>query len=420
MTFIQDLTIEAWPLERLVPYEGNARVHSASQIAQIAFSIKEYGFTNPILAGPDGEIIAGHGRVLAARKLGLTQVPVIVLRHLSETQKRALRLADNQLALNARWDPELVRLELEALVEQNVNLDSLGFSDQELQELLAQEIPLRGSDPDFIPELWTEPVSRPGDLWVLGEHRLLCGDGTHGDSLEHVLAGRPCAMVWTDLPYNVSYSGKGPGRMKIANDDLGAQFGDFLRLACHAMLSVAQGTIYICMSSSELHNLHRAFVDAGGHWSTYVLWVKNTFTLGRSDYQRQYEPMLYGWRRGATHHWCGDRNQSDVWFVDKPLRNPLHPTMKPVQLVERAVQNSSRPGNVVLDPFAGAGATMIACENLKRQACLVEIDPQYVDVSIRRWQKYTGQRARLDGEAKYFDEIKQERRIALPNHGDAI
>ena len=203
--------------------------------------------------------------------------------------------------------------------------------------------------------------------------------------------------------------------MKLANDNLGGGFGAFLRSACDAMLAVSQGPVYICMSSSELPRLHSAFCDAGGHWSTWIVWAKNTFTLGRSDYQRQYEPILYGWREGAKHYWCGDRSQSDVWLVDKPVRNDLHPTMKPVELIGRALRNSSRPGDVVLDPFGGAGSTLVSCENLGRKARLIEIDPRYVDVSVRRWQDYTGSKAFLDGDGRSFAEIATERRASLPD-----
>jgi DNA modification methylase len=260
-------------------------------------------------------------------------------------------------------------------------------------------------------------VSRLGDLWELGNHRLLCGDGAQRENLADVLAGRPCALVFTDPPYDANYAGKGPTRMRIANDDLGPAFAALLRSACDAILSVAQGAIYICMSSGRLHDLHRAFVDGGGHWSTYIIWAKSTFTLGRSDYQRQYEPILYGWPNGMTRHWCGARDQSDVWFISKPFRNDLHPTMKPCELIERAISNSSRTGNVVLDPFGGAGSTMIACENLSRQACLVEIDPRYVDRAVQRWQRYTNRPAHLAGSAKSFDQIESERRTLSLTEG---
>ena len=410
----QVLKIETWPLERLIPYARNARLHSEAQVAQIAASIAEFGFNNPVLVGQEGGIIAGHARVLAARKLDYTEIPVIVLGHLSENQKRAFILADNKLALNAGWDFEMLRLELEALADQSFNLELTGFGEQELAEALARGMPPGALDPEAVPELQDDPVSRTGDVWTLGRHRILCGDGTCGEDLARVLEGQPCHLVFTDPPYNVDYSGKGPGKMKLANDDLGSGFGAFLRSACDAMLAVSQGAVYICMSSSELPRLHAAFSEAGGHWSTWIVWAKNTFTLGRSDYQRQYEPILYGWREGSRHYWCGDRSQSDVWLVDKPVRNDLHPTMKPVELIGRAIRNSSRPDNVVLDPFGGAGSTLISCENLGRKARLIEIDPQYVDVSVRRWQDYTGSKALLDGDGRSFEQIMMERKASLP------
>jgi DNA modification methylase len=210
-----------------------------------------------------------------------------------------------------------------------------------------------------------------------------------------------CDLVFADLPYNVNYAGKNAKQMKIANDNLGDGFRDFLLAACQCMVNASRGPLYVCMSSSELHRLYAAFSEAGGHWSTYIVWVKNTFTLGRSDYQRQYEPILYGW--------CGDRNQGDVWFIDKPHANDLHPTMKPVELVERAIENSSRRGNLVLDPFAGSGSTVIACENLGRKARVIELDPGYADVIVRRWQNYTGRTAEREQDGRSFDQIAEER-----------
>ncbi len=404
----EPLQIEAWAIERLIPYARNARVHSDAQVAQIAASIAEFGFNNPVLADPAGGIVAGHGRVLAARQLNHTHIPVIVLGHLSDNQKRAFMLADNKLALNAGWDADLLRLELEALAAQDYRLELTGFDDQELQDLLAEVAQTSLLDPDDAPQP-AAAVSMPGDLWILGNHRVLCGDGTRHDDLARVLKARSCDLVFTDLPYNVDYCGKTATKMKLANDNLGADFGKFLESACRAMLEVSQGPLYICMSSGELHRLYAAFTQAGGHWSTYVIWAKNTFTLGRSDYQRQYEPILYGWPEGSKHFWCGDRNQGDVWFVDKPHRNELHPTMKPVALIERAIQNSSRPGALVLDPFAGSGSTAMACERTGRHAGLVELDPVYVDVIVRRWQTYTGRTAVLEESGRCFDEVACER-----------
>jgi DNA modification methylase len=403
------LQVESWPLARLIPYARNARTHSPEQVAQIAASIREFGFNNPILADLAGGIIAGHGRVLAARQLGLAQAPVIVLGHLNENQKRAFMLADNQLALNAGWDLEMLRLELDALAEQNFPLELTGFPPSELEELLEQEARQALQDPDEAPSPPAQPVTRPGEIWQLGEHRLLCGDGTKREDLARLLEGKRCNLVFTDLPYNVDYQGKTAQRLKLANDNLGDEFELFLRSACTAMLAACAGPLYLCMSSSELHRLYAAFTRAGGHWSTYVIWAKNVFTLGRSDYQRQYEPILYGWTEGAQHFWCGARDQGDVWFFDKPHRNDVHPTMKPVALMEQALANSSRIGDVVLDPFAGSGSTLIACENLKRRARVVEIEPGYADVIVRRWQNYTGQSALLLPPGRRFEEVATER-----------
>jgi DNA modification methylase len=403
-----DLQVSAWPVERLIPFARNARTHSAEQVAQIAASIAEFGWTNPILTSLDGVIIAGHARLLAARKLGMTEVPVIVLDHLTDSQRRALVLSDNRLALNAGWDEEMLRVELEALQEDNYNLDLLGFSDEELESLLADpESTNEGlTDEDVVPEAQEEAVTKPGDLWVLGNHRLLCGDATSSDDVTRVLDGALADMVFCDPPYGVAYEGKTARKLTIKNDALGSKFEEFLREACANLLAVTKGAVYICMSSSELHTLYRAFTDAGGHWSTFVIWAKHHFTLGRSDYQRQYEPILYGWRKGLDHFWCGDRDQGDVWFIKRPMANLEHPTMKPVELVERALRNSSKSRDTILDPFGGSGSTLIACEKVGRLARLIELDPKYCDVIIRRWQEFSGEEARHATSGLTFDDVR--------------
>jgi DNA modification methylase len=258
-----------------------------------------------------------------------------------------------------------------------------------------------------------QAVTKPGDLWVLGEHRLLCGDATVLADVERVLGGSLADMCFTDPPYNVHYGSSAKDKLrgksrKILNDDLGDGFETFLHDACANILSVTKGAAYVCMSSSELDTLQRAFRAAGGHWSTFVIWAKHAFTLGRADYQRQYEPILYGWPAGHERYWCGARDQGDVWFIDKPARNDLHPTMKPVALVERAVRNSSKNRDIVLDPFAGSGSTLIACEKAGRQARLIELDPKYVDVIVRRWQEWTGEVAVLESGDRSFDELAGE------------
>jgi len=392
--------IEQWPTAKLLPYARNARTHSEDQVAQIAASIAEFGFTNPILAGSDGIIVAGHGRLAAAQKLGLKIVPVVVLDHLTATQRRALVIADNRIAENAGWDEAMLRIELESLQLEGFDLDITGFDADALAELIAGDEPDNEgqTDEDAVPEVGETPISRPGDVWIMGPHRLLCGDATVTASYDALLQGAPVDMVFTDPPYNVNYANSAKDKMRgkdraILNDNLGDGFYDFLLAALTQMVAHCRGGIYVAMSSSELDVLQAAFRAAGGKWSTFIIWAKNTFTLGRADYQRQYEPILYGWPEGAQRHWCGDRDQGDVWNIKKPQKNDLHPTMKPVELVERALRNSSRPGNVVLDPFGGSGTTLIAAEKSGRAARLIELDPKYVDVIVRRWEEFTGQQA---------------------------
>ncbi|BBP04628.1 methyltransferase [Sulfuriferula plumbiphila] len=403
--------IEKWPTAKLLPYARNARTHSDDQVAQIAASIAEFGFTNPILAGSDGVIVAGHGRLAAAQKLGLAVVPVVVLDHLSPTQRRALVIADNRIAENAGWDDAMLRIEIASLQDDDFDVSLTGFDADALAELMAGDEPdgEGETDDDAVPELSETPISRPGDVWSLGGHRLLCGDSTVTESYDRLLDGEQVDMVFTDPPYNVNYANSAKDKMRgkdraILNDNLGDGFYDFLLAALTPTIAHCRGGIYVAMSSSELDVLQAAFRAAGGKWSTFIIWAKNTFTLGRADYQRQYEPILYGWPEGAQRHWCGDRDQGDVWNIKKPQKNDLHPTMKPVELVERAIRNSSRPGNVVLDPFGGSGTTLIAAEKSGRLARLIELDPKYADVIVRRWQEWTGKQATRESDGALFDD----------------
>jgi DNA modification methylase len=308
-------------------------------------------------------------------------------------------LADNKLALSAGWDDSLLALEITDLSDLGFDLRLAGFADIEVDKLI--DLHQSGGAPTFPDEAPAPPetaITRTGDVWLLGDHRLLCGDATRAEDLARVLDGGLADMVFADPPYNVGYEGKTSARMKIANEDLGSGFRAFLDAACGAMLPVTKGALYICMSSSELGTLKAAFEAAGGHWSTTIIWSKNAFTLGRSDYQRQYEPILYGWPKGSDHFWCGARDQGDVWEHARPAKNDLHPTMKPIGLVERAIRNSSKTRDTVLDPFAGSGTTLMAAEATGRRAALVELDPRYCDVIVKRWQDGTGQTAsREDG-----------------------
>lgn len=429
-----DLNVQQIALEQLVPYARNARTHSDSQVAQIAGSIAEFGFVNPVLVGGDNIIIAGHGRVMAAKKLGLQTVPTIKLDHLTENQRRALVIADNKIAENAGWDEELLRLELQNLADEDFDLDLLGFDDVELDDLLTSlDDDEAAALDENIPEVQENPVSRTGDIWIMGEHRLLCGDSTSEADMKKLMDGELADMVFTDPPYNVNYGdtakdklrskgGAKAGR-KIMNDNLGDDFEAFLTAACKNMLAHTKGALYICMSSSELDTLQSAFRNAGGKWSTFIIWAKNTFTLGRSDYQRQYEPILYGWKDGNDRYWCGARDQGDVWFYNKPQKNDLHPTMKPVDLVVRGIKNSSKTLDIVLDPFGGSGSTLIAAEHTGRQARLIELDPKYVDVIVRRWQEMTGLQAALSGSDQEFKAVEKDRlgskaEASLPVEGE--
>lgn len=406
---------ENYPVDKLIPYARNSRTHNDEQVAQIVASIKEFGFTNPILIGTDDVIIAGHGRLLAAQRMGLKKVPVVRLPHLTETQRRALVIADNKIALNAGWDEEMLALEMKELGDMDFDLDLLGFSLDELKELDAFGEPEASynADDDEVPEAPEEAVTKPGDVWILGEHRLLCGNTTMYDDVKKLMSDDMAAMIFTDPPYNVNYGSSMKdsiryhagtlGGRKIMNDNLGDGFAQFLTDSLSNLMMFNNGAAYVCMSSSELHTLYSAFIAAGGKWSTFIIWAKNTFTLGRADYQRQYEPILYGWGADKKHYWCGDRDQSDVWEYNKPVRNDLHPTMKPVELVERAINNSSKIGDIVLDGFGGSGSTLIAAEKTRRKARLMELDPKFCDVIVRRWEEYTGKKAELHNNAESSD-----------------
>lgn len=298
------------------------------------------------------------------------------------------------------------------MLAEDFDLSLIGFDDGELDALLSVETDTDagvGADPDEVPEPTEDPISRSGDIWILGNHRLLCGDATVATDVERALDGARANLCFCDPPYNVDYAGgvgaekAGKGR-RIKNDALGDGFGQFLYDACVLINLYTDGAVYICMSSSELHRLQAAFKESGCHWSTFVIWAKDRFTLGRSDYQRQYELILYGWPERAKRHWCGDRDQGNVWQIPRPHKNDLHPTMKPVALVERALRNSSQRGNLVLDPFGGSGTTLIAAEASGRRAALLELDPKYVDVIVQRWQAFTGREAVLAETGRSFAE----------------
>src|SRR5438874_3643051 len=389
--------IDLWPIDKLIPYAKNPRTHSDAQVAQIALSITEFGFNNPILVDTNAGIIAGHGRLLAARKLQLTEVPVIVLDHLTEKQKRAYIIADNQLALNAGWDEELLRLELAALQEEGFNLYLIGVEDDELARLLSAQDAAEGlTDEDAVPELPETPISVAGDLWILGNHKLLVGDTTVAAEVRQLMAGDQADLVFSDLPYNCGYQGYTKDKLTIQNDDMSPeQFGQFLRASFASLRTLVKpgASLYICHSSSYQREFQNALEAAGFELRCQIIWAKNTFAWGFGRYKFQHEPIFYAHVAGQKDAWYGDKSQSTLWQEKKPAANRLHPTMKPVELVERALLNSSKAGDIVADFFGGSGSTLIACERRSRKARLMELDPRYADVILRRWQEYTGKEA---------------------------
>ena len=406
--------MELWPIAKLIPYACNARTHSDAQIAQIASSIREFGFNSPILVDSNAGIIAGHARLLAARKLQLNEVPVVVLDHLSETEKRAYILVDNRLAENAGWDDEMLRLELAALREEELNLDLLGFDDDELTRLLADEDAVQGlTDEDAVPELRETPVSAPGDLWVLNNtHRMLCGDATVRADVERLMSGDAADLVFTDPPYGVNYQGYTDQHLKLQGDDMEpTQFRQFLTDTFRSYRRIVKpdASLYVCHSSSWQREFQNALEAAGFTMRCQLIWAKNTFAWGFGRYKFQHEPIFYAYVAGQKDSWYGDKTQSTLWGEKKPAANRIHPTAKPVELVERALVNSSRVGDLVVDLFGGSGSTLIGCERKGRKARLMEIDPQYTDCIIRRWQEYTGQQGVLQSDGRCFDEIRHER-----------
>ena len=449
------MKIQMMPPGRLIPYEWNARTHSAEQLAQIRASMIEFGFTNPILVDGNLGIIAGHGRQEAALQLGFAEVPVVVLDHLTDAQRRALIIADNKIAENAGWDEALLRKELAALSSESFDMNLLGFSDEDLDALLAdadleEETPPPAlGDPDFVPDPpKAHPVSRRGDVWLLGKHRLMCGDSTSRADMEMLCLGGEVDAAWTDPPYNVNYEGSAG---KIQNDNM--ESGAFRKFLCEAFSAAfgsmkAGAPIYVAHADTEGLNFRAAFRDAGFKLSGCLVWVKPSLVLGRSDYQWRHEPILYGWKPGAAHQWFGARNKTTVFdgarppvramadgsvqidvggevFVvrgeamtieshegsviwhEKPAKNGDHPTMKPVGLICEMIENSTKPGAVVLDPFGGSGSTMIACHKLGRASRLMELDEKFADVIVNRWQTYTGLEARRESDGLTFAEAKE-------------
>lgn len=377
-------------IDRLMPYARNARTHSKEQITQLRASLREFGFVNPVIVDKDLNIIAGHGRILAAKEEGITEVPCVFAEHLSEAQKRAYIIADNRLALNAGWDAEMLSVEIADLQGVDFDISLLGFDDAELNKLMGSAEDVKDDDFDVDSELQKPALTMAGDLWLLGKHRLVCGDSTKAETLDILMDGKLANLVVTDPPYNVNYEGTAG---KIKNDNMGNEaFYAFLLSAFqNAGAVMAQdASIYVFHADTEGLNFRRAFSDAGFYLSGTCIWKKQSLVLGRSPYQWQHEPVLFGWKKSGKHNWYSDRKQTTIWEFEKPKKNGDHPTMKPVALVAYPILNSSLTNCIVLDPFGGSGSTLVACEQTDRICHIMELDEKYCDVIVKRYIEQAG------------------------------
>jgi DNA modification methylase len=398
--------LERWPIDRLVPYARNSRTHSDEQVAQIAASIREWGWTTPILVDAEGGIIAGHGRVLAARKLGISEVPVIIATGWSDEQKRAYVIADNKLALNAGWDNELLNLELQELSGLGFNMELTGFTDEEIKALMPVEVTEGLMDEDDTPPVPEQAVSVPGDIWMMGKHRLMCGDSTSVDAVDRLMAGQKADMVFTDPPYGVDYDGghaTEKRREKLQNDDDVNMYD--LPIKNAFLASKDEAPIYLWFADRFATDVIKGLSDAGYQVRCWIIWNKNVAQFGAigAQYKAKHEPCIYAFKKGKAPNWNGPTNEVTVWDLARDHRNEHHPTQKPTALAERAMGNHTV--KLVLDLFGGSGSTLIAAEKTGRNARLMELDPKYCDVIIKRWQDFTGKQAVHLESGKTFAEV---------------
>ena len=378
-------------IEKLIPYKNNARTHSDEQIEKIAKSMKEFGFINPVLVDGNLNVIAGHGRILGAKKLGMKEVPCLFIEDLTEEQKRAYIIADNRLAEDAGWDKELLKIELEDLKNMNFDITLTGFELEDFDFSMDETEVIEDEFDETVPE---EPTSKKGEIYKLGKHFLMCGDSTDINDVEKLMNGVKADMLLTDTAYNVDYEG-GTG-LTIQNDNMDDEtFREFLRVSFFNANSVMKegAVFYIWHADSEGYNFRGACHDIGWKVRQCLIWCKNTLVMGRQDYHWKHEPCLYGWKEGASHLWASDRKQTTVLEFDRPSVSKEHPTMKPVGLFDYLIKNNTKKDDIVLDLFAGSGTSIIACEQNGRIAYSMELDPKYVDVIISRWEKLTGQQA---------------------------
>ena len=380
-------------INKLIPYVNNARTHSPEQITKLRSSLREFGFVNPIIVDKDLNVIAGHGRLAAAKAEGITKVPCVFAEHLTEAQKKAYIIADNRMSEDAGWDDELLKVEMEALQDMGFDLSMTGFDTDELDELFKNEDSSEVKDDDFDLTAALEKASfvELGDIWTVGKHRLICGDATSADDVNALMGDTKANLILTDPPYGVSF--KSASGLTIQNDSIkDEEFYTFLLNAFKCMAEHLEkgGAAYVFHADTEGLNFRRAFVDAGFHLAGCCIWVKDSLVLGRSDYQWQHEPVLYGFLQNGKHKWFSDRKQTTIWNFDKPKRNANHPTSKPLDLLSYPIGNSTQENAVVIDTFGGSGSTMMACEQMNRVCFMMELDPKYASVILRRYVEDTG------------------------------
>lgn len=400
------------PTDKLVPYVNNARTHSADQVKKLQSSLREFGFINPIIIDRDFSVIAGHGRLLAAKAEGITEVPCVFVDHLTDAQKKAYILADNRMAMDAGWDEELLRVEIEALQAEDFDVFLTGFDEAEISKLFDAGTEVKEDEFDVEEELEKPTFSKFGDVWHLGRHRLVCGDSTKAETYETLMNGAKAHLVITDPPYNVNYEGSAG---KIKNDNMaGEKFYQFLLDAFKNMEVVMtdDASIYVFHADTEGLNFRKAFNDAGFYLSGCCIWEKQSLVLGRSPYQWQHEPCLYGWKKNGKHQWYTGRKETTIWKFDKPKKNGDHPTMKPLALLAYPIMNSSMSNTNVLDPFGGSGSTLIACEQTDRNCYTIELDEKFCDVIVKRYIEQVGSDAEVsverDGKTYTYSEVKSD------------
>ena len=396
--------------EKLIPYVNNARTHSTEQINKLRSSLREFGFINPVIIDRGFNVIAGHGRIEAAQAEGISEVPCVFADHLTEAQKKAYILADNRMAMDAGWDEELLRVEIEALQAESFDVGLTGFDESEIADLFETDSEVKDDGFDVDAELEKPPVTKSGDLWLLGNHRLICGDSTKEETYTLLMDGKKANLVVTDPPYNVNYEGSAG---KIKNDNMeNGRFYQFLLDAFTCMEKVMENdaSIYVFHADTEGLNFRKAFAEAGFYLSGTCIWKKQSLVLGRSPYQWQHEPVLFGWKKKGRHQWYTGRKESTIWEFDKSKKNGDHPTMKPVPLVAYPIKNSSMSNCIVLDPFGGSGSTLIACEQTNRVCHTIELDEKFCDVIVKRFIEQAGTTENVyvvrDGQNIKFDELE--------------